>query len=378
MRVHKLRNLGQLGLVLILSAFLLATLALSTQLAGQAYAHPPKGVTPQPTATEFPRGKNLFYNGNFEFGYYPVPELGFEANDIGNIPHKWGWYKSNTYGKFDIDNNEGFRLVCHEDAELKSGARNAMAVYIQSTDQADARLGIYQTVDVVPGKDYLFSISGTIQVQPGGGSPDINHHAQVAFDHTGGTDWTAIPFEDWISLPWTRQDLEFKLSGPEDPDLATVESYYTIVRARSNKMTVFIGAWRRWANWRSAILTFDCAYLVPIDQIDPYTLTLQLPEYSAPDVDQLLEGADIEVQPEVVSTTIPAATPAAAVPAATPAAATPPAAAPPPAQPVDIPASGGILETKDNTVLIVIVSVVVIAGLVGAGIWNTQRQKRKN
>jgi hypothetical protein len=381
MRVQKLRKLGQIGLALILSVFLLATLVVSAQLAAeQAHAHPPKGITP--TATEFPRGKNLFFNGNFEFGYYPVPQLGFEANEVGNIPHKWNWYKSNTYGKFDIDNNEGFRLVCHEDAELKSSARNALAVYIQSTDQADARLGIYQTVDVVPGKDYLFSISGTIQVQPGGDSPDINHHAQIAFDHTGGTNWEAIPFEEWTSIPWSRSDLEFKVTGPEDPDLATVQSYYTVVKARSNKMTVFIGAWRRWSNWRSAVLTFDCAYLVPIDQIDPYTVTFQLPEYSAPDVDQLVEGAVIEVQKPAVTSTavsataVSAATPAAAAPAATPAA-TSLAAAPPP-QPAEIPDSGGILETKDNTVLIVIVSVVVIAGLVGAGIWNIQRQKRQN
>jgi hypothetical protein len=376
MRVQKIRKSGQIGLVLILSLFLLAILALSAQLAGQAHAHPPQGVTPQPTPTQFPRGKNLLFNGNFEFGYYPMPELGFEVDEIGNIPHKWGWYKSNTYGKFDIDNNEGFRLICSEDEELKTSSLNALAVYMQSTDQADARLGIYQTVDVVPGKDYLFSISGTIQVQPGAGSPDINHHAQIAFDHTGGTDWTAIPFEEWVSIPWSRQDLEFKLSGPEDPDLATVESYYTIVQARSNKMTVFVGTWRRWANWRSAVFTFDCVYLVPLDQIDPYTLTLQLAEYSAPDVDQLLESSVIKVQqPAVTSTIVPVATPAAAVPAATPATAPPTA---PPAQPVEIPDSGGILETKDNTLLIVIVSIVVISGLVGAGIWNIQRQKRKN
>jgi hypothetical protein len=376
MQVQKLRKSGQIGLALILSLCLLAVLALSAQLSGQAHAHPPQGVTPQPIPTQFPRGKNLLFNGNFEFGYYPVPELGFEANEIGNIPHKWGWYKSNTYGKFDIDNNEGFNLICAEDEELLTGSRNALAVYMQSTDQADARLGIYQTVDVVPGKDYLFSISGTIQVQPGGESPDINHHAQIAFDHTGGTNWAAIPFEAWISMPWGRNDLEFKLSGPEDPDLAKIESYYTIVRARSNRMTVFVGAWRRWANWRSAIFTFDCVYLVPLDQIDPYTLTLQLAEYSAPDVDQLLESSVIKVQqPAVTSTIVPVATPAAAAPAATPATA-PPAA--PPAQPVEIPDSGGILETKDNTLLIVIVSIVVISGLVGAGIWNIQRQKRKN
>ncbi|MBN1992129.1 MAG: hypothetical protein JW953_05455 [Anaerolineae bacterium] len=359
----------QLGVVFSLALILLIGLALSVQWADQAQARPLAGQTPQPSPTPVPRGKNLFYNGSFELGYYPVPELGFEPDEIGNIPHYWGWFKSNTFGKYDIDNNEGFRLVCPEDEELLWGSFNALAVYMQSTDQADARLGIYQTVDVVPGKDYLFSISGTIQAQSGASSPDINHRVQLAFDHTGGTDWTAIPFEEWTILPWREQLLEFSLSGPEDPDLAQVESFYTTVRARSNKMTVFIAAWRRWANWRSGVFTFDCAYLVPLDQIDPYTLTLILTEYSTTDVDVVVESSPMAVRPDAAPTPAPGATPAAA-PAVAPAEPAP--------HPIDIPDSGGILETKRNTLLFIAAAIVIIVGLVGAGIWNIRRQKRQN
>jgi hypothetical protein len=365
---QNLKKWGQAGFAIILPVFILVMLGLSAQLAGQAHAFGEATPTPGAiSAGRIPRGDNLLVNGNFEFGYYPIPELGFEAEDIGNIPHGWGWFKSDTYGKFDIDNNESFRLQCPEDAELLSGGQNSLAIFVQSTDQADARLGIYQTVDVEPGKDYLFSISGTIQAQPGASSPDINHKVQLVFDHTGGTDWTAIPFEEWTLLPWREQELEFKLSGPEDPDLAQVESYFTVVKARSDKMTVFIGAWRRWANWRSAVYTFDCAYLVPLDKIDPYTLTQQLAEFSTTDVDEVVEAAVIEVQR-------PEATPAAESDAAPPD--TQPAA--PAEEPVEIPDSGGIPELKDNSLLFIIVSVLVISGLMGAGIWNIRRQKRRS
>ncbi|MBN1218183.1 MAG: hypothetical protein JXM69_04585 [Anaerolineae bacterium] len=358
--------------MLILSLFLLAILIVSTQVfAGPVYALG-KG-TPQPVATAIPRSDNLFYNGSFEFGFYPIPELGFEAPDIGNIPHAWNWYRNSTYGKYDIDNNTNFQLVCPEDDILNTGSRNALGIYIQSTDQPDARLGIYQTVDVIPGQDYVFSISGTIQIQKHASSPDINHKVMLAFDHTGGTDWSAIPDEAWILLPWAEQKLEFKTSGPDDPDLAKVEDYYTLVKARSNKMTVFIGAWRRWPNWRSAVFTFDCASLLPLNKVDDLpALVARLSELSTTDVDKALGASVIQVQPatDTITTTVPTATPASQAP-------TEPTATPR-KEPAEIPDSGGVLESKDNTLIIVIVAVVVIAGLVGAGVWNIQRQKRRN
>jgi hypothetical protein len=40
-----------------------------------------------------------------------------------------------------------------------------------------------------------------------------------------------------------------------------------------------------------------------------------------------------------------------------------------------VPDAGGILDTKSNWLLITVASVVVILGLVGAGVWNARRQK---
>lgn len=352
------KKLAQIRLIIILLILFLVTPGLSIQSARQARAQE-EGLD-----AAIPGSLNLVFNGNFEFGFYPVPELGFEAGDIGNVPNNWSWFRSQAYGKYNIYNNEGFGLICPDDINQQTRGKNSLAIHMQSTDQADARLGVYQTVDVEPGREYLFSMKGVIQVQSGGSSPDINHIVELVFDHSGGTDWRAIPHEKWTLLPWREQELEFEVSGPEDPDLATVEDYYTVVKARSNKMTIFISAWRRWANWRTGIFTFDCASLVPLDKVDVFALVPRLSELSTTSVDDALKASVVEVQTETAPAAEPAAAPANGEPAAAPAAA-----------PVAVPAAGGILETKSNWLLIVIVSVVIISGLVGAGIWNARRRK---
>ena len=386
MQTKAIKKVSQIGLVIFSGVLLLAMLLVSTQLAGQVYAGETTGTPPRPT--EIPRGDNLLYNGSFEFGYYPVPELGFEAPDIGNIPIKWGWFRSSAYGKYDIDNNLGFGIICPDDDILGTASRNTLAVFMQSTDQPDARLGIYQTVDVVPGQDYLFSISGTIQVQKGGSSPDINHLVEVAFDQTGGVDWTAVPQKQWALLPWKEQALEFNLSGPDDPDLAKIQDYYTIVKARSNKMTVFIAGWRRWPNWRMGVFTLDCASLVPLNKVTNLPEILpKISDLSTTTVDKALGAAFLQTEPG--TTTIRLITTTNETPAndtttgnmttneitsSTDSPAATPSAVP---KPADIPASGGILDLKENSLLITIVAGVVIAGLAGAGIWNIWR-KRQN
>jgi hypothetical protein len=381
MRVQNINKLGQIGSVIILAILLLLAFSLLVPPTESAYARG-KG-TPALVPTEIPRGDNLLFNGSAEYGFYPVPELGFEAEDIGNIPHYWSWFKSNTYGKYNIDNNTDTQLMCPDDDILGTTSKNAFGIYIQASDQADARLGFYQTVDVVPGKDYVFSISGTIQVQDGASSPDINNNVILAFDHTGGSNWTAIPIEAWNLVPWREQEYEFKLSSPEDPDLAEVEEYYTIVTARSDKMTVFIGAWRRWANWRTSVVTFDCISLIPLDKLDRVALAPILSKYSTTDVD-----IDLRSTPAPQPDTAPTAQPASAsdsgteqeqtqpTSTSTPTPAPAPTEEPEPSEPAEIPDSGGILETKDNWLLMVIVSVIVISGLMGAGIWNIRRNRQ--
>jgi hypothetical protein len=378
MQIKNVYKVRQIGAIIFLSIIFLLALGL--------LVYPPEPVlargegTPQPgttAATPVPRTDNLLLNGSAEFGFYPVAELGFEPPDIGNIPHYWGWFKSNTYGKYDIDNNIDFQLICAEDTILKTGSRNAVGIYIQSTDQPDARLGIYQTVNVVPGKDYLFSMTGTIQVQDGGSSPDINNNVILAFDHTGGQNWNAVPMESWKRLPLKEQELEFKLSGPNDPDLAKPQDYYTIVRAQSNKMTVFLGAWRRWANWRTSRFTFDCISLMPLDKVDVNQLAPLLTRYSTIDVDAALQSPSASsAPPSGPNTANSAAQPASSASTTSEQPQPTPVPAAPVEKPAEIPDSGGILETKDNWLLIVIVAVAVIGGLMGAGIWNIRRQKR--
>jgi hypothetical protein len=330
----------------------------------------PQAGEPTPTATpvvvveeEVPGANNLVTNGNFEFGFYQVPELGFEPPDIGNVPIDWNWFKNEKYGKYNIYNNEGFGLICPDDRSQGTAGKNSLSLHMQSTDVSDARLGVYQTVNVVPGRDYLFSISGTIQVQPGGSSPDINHRVLVYFDLTGNTDWRKIPHEDWTVLPWREQELEFKTSGPDDPDIAEVEDYLEIVRAKSDQMTIFLMGWRRWANWRTGIFTLDCVSLIPLNDADVAAAVPRMSEISVTTVDEALE-AGAEVQPGAAPEGEPAAVPAGDTGAEVP----------DPDQAV-IPPSGGILDSPGNALLVGAASIILILGLVGAGIWSVRRQR---
>ncbi|MBE7553283.1 MAG: hypothetical protein HS126_19605 [Anaerolineales bacterium] len=301
---------------------------------------------------------NLITNGNFEAEFYGAPELGFEPPEAGAIPTNWLWFKSQAYGKYNIYGNEGFTVSCPDDFRLFTNSDFSLALHMQSTDQPDARLGIYQTVAVTPGQQYLFSMKGAIQAQPGASSPDINNRVEVLFDQGGGNDWQAVPHEKWTSLPWREQELEFEfeLSGPDDPDLAQVETYYTIVKAASNRLTVFIDAWRRWPNWRTTIFTIDCVSLTPLNQVDVAALAPRLSQLSTTAVDAALKGSTGVAAPA----SIPATGQTTVLPAA---------------EGVAVPAAGGILDTKSNWLLITVASVVIILGLVGAGIWNARRQK---
>ncbi len=322
MQVDKFKKSSQMMTVFILTLAFLALLSVLTTL---AHAQDDGDEVRIPT--------NLVVNGNFEEGFYPVPELGFEPPDTGQVPIDWNWFKNQAFGKYTINNQEDFGLVCPGDVEQGYASLGALSLYMQSTDQQDARLGVYQTVDVVPGQDYLFSISGTIQSMQG--SPegsDFSHKVELVFDHTGGDDWRAIPNEKWTRLPWSEYELEFKVSGPEDPDIATIENYATVVRAQSNKMTIFIAAWRKWPDWRSVRYTLDCVSLTPLNEASP--AGLQLVEDSKQAAAKATNGA----QPASMTTETQNNT----------------AATTPAEEPAIIPDSGGVPERDRTTTFLII------------------------
>ncbi|MCB0177968.1 MAG: hypothetical protein KDI62_07050 [Anaerolineae bacterium] len=238
-----------------------------------------------------PPPSNLIVNGNFESGFYAVPQLGFEPPDIGNVPKGWFWYKNQAYGKYTIFNNQTLGLECPYASDAppppvendpvfgpipgvtNESTTSALGLHIQSTDQQDARIGVYQVVDgLTPGQTYRFSMSGTLQIQSGATTlqPDDpkapeeaqNHTIELYFDQTGNTDWKAIPHEKWTLVEWPEEKLEFKVSK-DNEDLADIQSYQTFITAQSDKMTVFMTLWRKWANWRTGIASIDCVALQP-------------------------------------------------------------------------------------------------------------------
>jgi hypothetical protein len=299
-----------------------------------APAAPAAPGAPATDSTVIQGFSNFIENGNFELGFYPVPELGFEPPDIGNVPIGWNWYKSQTYGKYKIDNNERLGITCggefwpertqqqEDDPRFApvpgigqrregtgatgagvGGDTSSLELHMQSTDQQDARLGVYQTVEVVPGEYYRFSMSGTLQIQSGASTlqpddPDApeeaqNHTIELFFDQAGNTDWRAIPHERWTILPWEEQKLEFQVSE-DNEDIAEIEDYYTYIRAQSNRMTIFITLWRKWANWRTGIGSIDCVALLPVE---PSRLPAEVIRAAA-------SGAPVPIQPAVLTQTV--------------------------------------------------------------------------
>jgi hypothetical protein len=149
------------------------------------------------------------------------------------------------------------------------------------------------------------------------------------------------------------------------------------VQAESDKLTIFLMAWRRWANWRTGRFTFDCVSLVPLSTVNVAGVVPRLSEISVTTVDDALEAG---------SAAPPGSAPAVAEPAVVPATGNEKRGATtedgessgttsPASEALIIPPSGGVIESSGNALLIGAVSIILIVGLVGAGIWNARRQR---
>jgi len=102
----------------------------------------------------------------------------------------------------------------------------------------DRYAGIFQTVDVVPGETYEFTLRGMLRADDNDPDP-WRYRVQVGFDHSGGADWTAVT--DWIELPW---DDYHPRTNP-----GSFHEYTTLVKAQGNKLTVFVRVWKKWGVW---------------------------------------------------------------------------------------------------------------------------------
>jgi hypothetical protein len=164
-------------------------------------------------------------NGNFEGGFYPTP--------VGMVANHWKWFNNGgqaSYGFYD----ETWAPVVYD-------GKHSVLVEINTYDRAgsdpDRYAGIYQTVAVVPGETYELSLHGMMRVLED--DPDMegyNYRVQYGIDHNGGQDWKAV--SEWYELPWNTV---YPRLTP-----GSMDSYSTSIEATSNRLTLFVRAWKKW------------------------------------------------------------------------------------------------------------------------------------
>ena len=178
-------------------------------------------VTPTPTDTLTPPVviTNVLRNGNFEEG--------FQSNELGK--HWKSFNNGDAKYSFHIDD---WSLVVVE-------GKLTQLIEIKEAVKSDRYLGIYQTATVIPGQVYTFSMRGLIRTNAGDvQETSYGYRLQVGFDLKGGQDWEDVT--KWVELPWDEQ-LRIQ-------DSFRFDAYTTTLTAKTDKLTVFVRAWKKWAD----------------------------------------------------------------------------------------------------------------------------------
>jgi len=209
------------------------------------------GTGPEILATAAP--VNVIVNGGFEDGFVvgQGQGVGWERFESGFAFA--GWY-DDTWTKVVFEGKHAQLL------EL----RNA-------TQQDRAFNGIFQTVNVVPGAPYVFTMHGLIRSDEG--SPDISHGGykmQYGFDFTGGVDWQS-PNIAWVELPWTDQPRQ----DPTGQQVYEMDSATATITPTASKLTLFIRAQKKWPDGLEGNYDVDGVSLVGAQQTVPPTPTVR-------------------------------------------------------------------------------------------------------
>lgn len=182
----------------------------------------PAAVTP--VAYKFirlPAMGEAIANGSFEESFQAQGVgKGWTAFDNGSAVYAW------------LDETDIFHVSHGEHAQL---------MRTMGPGQPDRFVGIYQTVQVVPGETYTVTLHGLIRSSTADrAQTPYGHRIQWAIDPQGGTDWQKINQEwaEWTDTGWN--DI------PLDAKKPVMNAYVKQITAKSDKLTLFIRGWTKW------------------------------------------------------------------------------------------------------------------------------------
>ncbi len=194
-----------------------------------------------PFGQTFAQGPNLVKNGGFEDGF--ISGLG--------IGEGWHFFRSdNAIVGFQDDT---WSLVVVE------GAHSQLIEMVGATTE-NAHAGIYQNVPLTPGQTYTLSFKGLIRSDEGDiETSSYGYRLEYAIDLSGNQDWEKVT--NWVELPWDEQPRTAPNSGA-GYEINTLKKTFTAV---TDSVTIFIRAWKKWADSSSGDFNLDVVRLVATD-----------------------------------------------------------------------------------------------------------------
>jgi hypothetical protein len=171
--------------------------------------------------TRVPQVRDLVKNGSFEDGFgEDGVAVGWAAFDNKDAVYAW------------VDDLQPMHV---------SHGSHAQLMRTMGPGQPDRYVGIYQTVDVVPGEVYTLTMHGLIRSSTAGDSKTpYGHRMQYAIDDQGGTNWHQMfqDWDNWIDPGWNDVLLDDKE--------VTMNAYVIQITPPNDKLTLFIRGWTKW------------------------------------------------------------------------------------------------------------------------------------
>jgi hypothetical protein len=150
-------------------------------------------------------------------------------------------------------------LYSPESAPYISSGTQAQRMTLINALQQDRYAGIYQQVEVVPEHAYTLTLHGQIRSEIGDiTKSSYGYRMQYALDESGGS-WQDVNSNDWVELPWD----ETVLYGPEN----RLMTYTIQITPSSEKLTLFVRAWNKWATGGEVQYSVDNFSLTGVKEI---------------------------------------------------------------------------------------------------------------
>lgn len=170
--------------------------------------------------------QEMLVNGNFESGFTMVPGCGMVGTG-------WGCFTNGGTADYGFYDDQWSPVV--GDGEHSQLIEISTMQYAAS--EADRYAGIYQTVNLVPGHEYEFSLlAGMRERSPDPLEDPYRYRIQWGYTTGWSTDWQQVT--NWAELPFDKID---ERTAPTGLQLASVRFV-----APCGNITLFVRVWKKW------------------------------------------------------------------------------------------------------------------------------------